>query len=168
MNPEGLYECVEESLSRPTHRKWMWGGPGKTVHCVSTETIAIQQNPMAAFMIMFRAVSFLWALRIYSWMCVNGANRQIFSFWIDPFLRPKPSFLTGNDRLCSWLHLCFVFLLVWKAGRFYSLPDRLCVHEWGRKKLPHYALMFRKQKNAPLCYSNPYSRAFKCLTNGDF
>lgn len=58
MNPEGLYEWVEESLSRPTHRKWMWGGPGKTVHCVSTETIAIQQNPVAAFMFMFRAVSF--------------------------------------------------------------------------------------------------------------
>lgn len=52
---------VEECLSRLTHRKWMWVGPGKTIHCVRTKTIAIERNPVPAFVFMFRAVSFLWA-----------------------------------------------------------------------------------------------------------
>lgn len=26
----------------------------------------------------------------------------------------------------------------------------------------------KKQRNAPFCYNNPYTRALKCLTNGDF
>lgn len=53
MNSDLRAVYVEERLSRLTYRKWMWVGPGKTIQCVSAETIAIQRDAAAAVVFMF-------------------------------------------------------------------------------------------------------------------
>lgn len=84
INPESeLCEYVGESLSRLTHRKWMRGGPGKSIHCVSTETIAIQQTQWQPSCLCSGLSVFFGNKNID--VCVNGARSQIFFVWIDSF-----------------------------------------------------------------------------------
>lgn len=114
---------VEECLSRLTHRKWMWGGPGKTTHCVSAETIAIhtaQWQPSCL-------CSELWVFSVHKHTnaCEWSPQSDRFLLQVDFSEAETESFQTGDDApgYISASSFCFCG----KLGDFRA-SQTICVH----------------------------------------
>lgn len=111
--------------ARPTHRKWMWGVPGKT-----TETKAILKSTVVALMFMFREVEFFfWAYRCV-YVCVNRAHKQKYNL-----NRVEFSLFETETPLLFWTEIVFLFPIIsllslclcGKLGCF-IVSQTVCVH----------------------------------------
>jgi len=98
-NPEyGLCEHVEESLSEPAHRKWMWVGPGKTLRCVSTGTTAQgAAGVLTVSALQYKCLSLVFLLvwkagRCY---CLKGGRKKT-----SPWLHSRRFRKQKNTPLC--------------------------------------------------------------------
>lgn len=167
INPEhGLCEYVEECQSYS--QEVDVGGPGK-----NHRNKSYSAKHRGSLNVYVQGGRFFFFLSINIQMCVNRAHRQRIVLNLV-FLKQKLH-LISELRQIVFLFLVTSLLslsacvesweILLSPRQFVSISEE----EEELRLASHQILMFRKQRNAPLCYSSTYTRAFaKCLTNGDF